>query len=57
MSIRVRIREKWSIGRNSLDHRRLWDIIHDHRRYVTRIESGRSSSYMDPSKHCYTSEV
>lgn len=30
MRIRIRTRDKWSIGRNSLDYRRLWDIVHDH---------------------------
>jgi hypothetical protein len=30
MRIRIRTRDKWSIGRNSLDYRRLWDIAHDH---------------------------
>jgi hypothetical protein len=30
MRIRIRTYDKWSIGRNSLDYRRLWDIVHDH---------------------------
>jgi hypothetical protein len=30
MSIRIRTRDKWSMGRHALHHRRLWDIVHDH---------------------------
>jgi hypothetical protein len=28
--IRIRTRDSWSMGGNSLHHRRLWDIVHDH---------------------------
>ena len=55
MRIRIRTRDTWSIGRNSLDYRRLWDIVHDYYNYVTRIENGRSGSYMDPPKRCWAS--
>jgi hypothetical protein len=54
MRIRIRTGDQWSIRHNSLSGRRLWDIVHDHYKYVTRIENGRSGSYMDPPKHCYT---
>ena len=55
--IRIRIRtcDKWAIRHNSLNGRRLWDIVHDHWRCVMRIENRRSCSYMDPPKHCWAS--
>jgi hypothetical protein len=30
MLILIRTRDTWSIGYNSLDYRRIWDIMHDH---------------------------
>ncbi len=36
--IRIRTRKKWLMDRNSLHHHRLWNIVHDHWRWVTRKE-------------------
>lgn len=51
MPIRIRLRDKWSHGRNSLKREQGWRMVRERQRRVIQIGAGRSGYYADRPTH------